>query len=983
MNTSSIKFLNLAIVCLLIFSSCGTKNSSSAGSSSSDKSTATGWEYNNYKNGGFEQVDKTEQETGPGLVLVEGGVFTMGSNEEDVMKDNNAGRKKTTVATFYMDETEVTNQHWLEYMYWMQRVYNKSYPHVYKKCLPDTLAWRKTLGYREKYVNYYLRHPSYRDYPVVGVSWLQANEFCKWRTDRVNEAILVREGIIQWHFADVYNNDVGAGNDVSYSDQTQSKPENMFSTENYLNGNYTIKDKGIKQDNLNDSDEKNPKYLSKNGKYIYEKDQKYDYNVGDNEAEIASNKTPEQKALDAAKEKFKAAKTNSQKAKANKVLNAARKANEAAKKAKASGQIAGQAADGKEIPRDPYQLTNYDPLYADLKKGEVICLGKRALKMEDGIILPNYRLPTEAEWEFAALGLIGNLDPDNMTDENIINRNLYPWNGHYVREDGKWAGAIQANFMRGKGDMMGMAGNHNDGADITTSVKEFLPNDYGLYHMAGNVSEWVMDVYRPRSSDNTDEFMPFRGNVYTTQLLKPNGLYDKPVKANENLYDVHGMKEFVNEFARVMYLATTKNAIDLDKKFSTNYNKPKASKIDFSYEESGDTVILKFDPAQLINLNKSSNSTNPIKWDLTKIDGAIEDKKSRLDKIDGDTIIKLITTTPSVYTVTLKLGTTELTKEIDTKGSLVNSTISRVKINSRQEKDKYKYNSPSLNFISSKGFTKNDSIQFAVLDDIIGILDTAIYLQNKGNETKASHYIEVALFGSYSKAINNILTVNDFREIQVDLKNNTVPFLGSAKIIVVGGDTTAKPIFGKGIKFSKEDADHYLAYRFNNYDQDPNITTWILTLRNGLTEFVTETKGKQRWRNVTVEENAGRLNYRKDDYRDQFDGDLESSIYYNDASKLNDIDNGKRDPKQVMYQSDFETYDLEGNPINTNGNPKTLISDKSRVYKGGSWADRTYWMGSGTRRFLDEDKTSDMIGFRCAMDRVGSSSPNSRSRNRR
>jgi formylglycine-generating enzyme required for sulfatase activity len=958
MNTSSIKFLNLAIVCLLIFSSCGTKNSSSAGSSSSDKSTATGWEYNNYKNGGFEQVDKTEQETGPGLVLVEGGVFTMGSNEEDVMKDNNAGRKKTTVATFYMDETEVTNQHWLEYMYWMQRVYNKSYPHVYKKCLPDTLAWRKTLGYREKYVNYYLRHPSYRDYPVVGVSWLQANEFCKWRTDRVNEAILVREGIIQWHFADVYNNDVGAGNNVSYSDNIQSKPENMFSTENYLNGNYTIKDKGVKQDNLNANNEKNPKYLSKNGKYIYEKDQKYDYNVAKESSQSAVTRPSAGTRPPAGKRK-----------------KAGKRPPAGTRPPAGSGQ-----AGNIEIPRDPYQLTNYDPLYADLKKGEVICLGKRALKMEDGIILPNYRLPTEAEWEFAALGLIGNLDPDNMTDENIINRNLYPWNGHYVREDGKWAGAIQANFMRGKGDMMGMAGNHNDGADITTSVKEFLPNDYGLYHMAGNVSEWVMDVYRPRSSDNTDEFMPFRGNVYTTQLLKPNGLYDKPVKANENLYDVHGMKEFVNEFARVMYLATTKNALDLDKKFSTNYNKPKASKIDFSYEESGDTVILKFDPAQLIDLNKSSNSTNPIKWDLTKIDGAIEDKKSRLDKIDGDTIIKLITTTPSVYTVTLKLGTTELTKEIDTKGSLVNSTISRVKINSRQEKDKYKYNSPSLNFISSKGFTKNDSIQFAVLDDIIGILDTAIYLQNKGNETKASHYIEVALFGSYAKANNNILTVNDFRKILINTKPD---FFGSAKIIGDGGDTIAKPIFGKGSKFSKEDADHYLAYRFNNYDQDPNITTWILTLRNGLTEFVTETKGKQRWRNVTVEENAGRLNYRKDDYRDQFDGDLESSIYYNDASKLNDIDNGKRDPKQVMYQSDFETYDLEGNLINTNGNPKTLISDKSRVYKGGSWADRTYWMGSGTRRFLDEDKTSDMIGFRCAMDRVGSSSPNSRSRNRR
>ena len=947
MNTTSIKFLNLAIVCLLIFSSCGTKNSRSTESSSNDKSTSTGWEYNNYKNGGFEQVDKTEQETGPGLVLVEGGVFTMGSNEEDVMKDNNAPRKKTTVATFYMDETEVTNQHWLEYMYWMKRVYNKSYPHVYKKCLPDTLAWRKTLGYREKYVNYYLRHPSYRDYPVVGVSWIQANEFCKWRTDRVNEAILVREGIIQWHFADVYNSDVDAGNNKTTEyNKMQSKPENMFSTENYLNGNYTVKNTGIEKDKLaeNEDGKDKDKYLDKNGKYKYEKEKKYSYNVGKEGPET-----------------------------------------------------------GTDIPRDPYQLTNYDPLYADLKKGEVICLGKRALKMEDGVLLPNYRLPTEAEWEFAALGLIGNLDPDNMSDENIINRNLYPWNGHYVREDdSKWAGAIQANFMRGKGDMMGMAGNHNDGADITTGVKAFLPNDYGLYHMAGNVSEWVMDVYRPLSFENTEEFMPFRGNVYTTQLLMPNGLYDKPIKANENLYDIHGMKEFVNEFARVMYLGATKESLDLNKKFSTNYGKTKTSKIDFSYDISGDTVILKIDPDQLENLNKSSNSKNAIKWDNSKIVGAKLDPTSTKDK-DGDTIIKLITSTPSVYTVTLKIGTTELIKEIDTKGPLVNSTRSKVKINSRQEKEKYKYDSPSLSYISSKGFTKNDSIQFEVLDDIISILDTAIFLQNKGNETKASHYIEVALFGSYSKADKTILSKNDFRgykgivsndeddEDDEDVKDE---FKGSVYLIKdidngedededEEGEDKGVAIFGSGIGFDKKNADHYLANRFNNYDQDPNITTWILTLRNGLTEFVTETKGKQRWRNVTVAETKDRLNYRKDDYRDQFDGDIESSIYYKDSTRLDEINKGKRDPNQVMYQSDFETYDLEGNLINSNGSPKTLISDKSRVYKGGSWADRTYWMGSGTRRFLDEDKTSDMIGFRCAMDRMGSSSPNESSRSRR
>ena len=150
-----------------------------------------------------------------------------------------------------------------------------------------------------------------------------------------------------------------------------------------------------------------------------------------------------------------------------------------------------------------------------------------------------------------------------------------------------------------------------------------------------------------------------------------------------------------------------------------------------------------------------------------------------------------------------------------------------------------------------------------------------------------------------------------------------------------------------------------------------------MTLRNGLTEFITETKGNQRWRNVTVEENAGRLNYRKDDYIDYLDGDLESSIYYNNQKRKDDINNGIRDSKQVMYQNQHENSNLNDVSINAgvSGWPTTLISDKSRVYKGGSWADRVYWLSAGNRRFLDEDKATATIGFRCAMDRVGSSRP--------
>jgi len=109
---------------------------------------------------------------------------------------------------------------------------------------------------------------------------------------------------------------------------------------------------------------------------------------------------------------------------------------------------------------------------------------------------------------------------------------------------------------------------------------------------------------------------------------------------------------------------------------------------------------------------------------------------------------------------------------------------------------------------------------------------------------------------------------------------------------------------------------------------------------------------------------------------------LESSIYYNNQQRKNEINDGKRDVKQVMYQSQHENKDFEYKNINAGvaGWPTTLISDKSRVYKGGSWADKTYWMSSGNRRFLDEDKSSDMIGFRCAMDRVGSTRPNKKKR---
>jgi hypothetical protein len=166
----------------------------------------------------------------------------------------------------------------------------------------------------------------------------------------------------------------------------------------------------------------------------------------------------------------------------------------------------------------------------------------RKVRVEDGIFLPRYRLPTESEWEFAAIGLIG-----NTYFERVTERRIYPWNGHWVRNpEDEWQGDMLANFMRGRGDYMGVSGHLNDNADVTSPVYSYWPNDYGLYNMAGNVSEWVLDVYRPSSTEDISDFRPFRGNVFKTKILNPTGAIDE--KYDATIYDVYGIEQYLVDF---------------------------------------------------------------------------------------------------------------------------------------------------------------------------------------------------------------------------------------------------------------------------------------------------------------------------------------------------------------------------------------------------------------------------------------------------
>ncbi len=377
--------LFVLVALLALGTSCSIIGKGKKGGGKSGRSTTTGWKYNDTEWGGFEKLNYQGQINAPNMVLIEGGTFTMGLTDEDVIGEWNNIPRRITVSSFYLDETEVPNIAWREYVYWLETRY-PTYPEEARGALPDQKVWYEELSYNDPFVENYFRHPAYDDYPVVGVTWEQVQNYCLWRTDRVNEMVLIERGVL--------------------NPTPDQKDADVFTTDTYLEGQY--------QGNVR-----------------------------------------------------------------------------------------------KNLP--------------DLRTG-----GERPVRYTDGILMPSFRLPTEAEWEYAALALQGNLE--NPKDELITDRRFYPWDGKTARyqKRNKNQGNMLANFKRGKGDYMGVAGNLNDKADIPVPVRSFIPNDFGLFNMAGNVSEWTMDVYRPLTSETLrdaehQDLNPHRGNIYKEKLMDEYG----------------------------------------------------------------------------------------------------------------------------------------------------------------------------------------------------------------------------------------------------------------------------------------------------------------------------------------------------------------------------------------------------------------------------------------------------------------------------
>ena len=354
-----------------------------------------------------------------GMTLVPGGSFIMGKSDDDLAGIHDAPTKTATVRAFYMDETEITNSEYRKFVYWVR----------------DSII-------------------------------------------RTKLAILADE------IGETPGN--GGIGEFAFRD---ADPDNMTVYEKYMYDNYSgLGPTGFEGRPLN----KKAKLIFDTSKYPDE----YYAEVMDTMYLSMEESYNGQRTWDVTKFKFKYTYMDIQKAAKNRNLK--RKdvlvTEEVQIYPDTTAWIRDFAYSYNEPMHNDYfwheAYGEYPVVGVSWKQANAFCnwrtLYKNAYQKKKGAQNVNsFRLPSEAEWEYAARGGLQGA--------------TFPWGGPYAKDD---RGCFLANFKPLRGDYAA------DMALYTVEAKSYEPNDYNLYNMAGNVSEWVHGSYDPASYEYMSTINP-------------------------------------------------------------------------------------------------------------------------------------------------------------------------------------------------------------------------------------------------------------------------------------------------------------------------------------------------------------------------------------------------------------------------------------------------------------------------------------------
>ena len=357
------------------------------------------------------------------MELIPSGSFVMGKSEEDMASALNAPTKTVTVKSFYMDNTEITNAEYRQYVNWVK----DSIVRVKLAVLADDLG----LTPEDEGIGLYAFKESdttdmtpYEKYKFYNAPTDPENPYAGYTLNRTEDIIWNTKDYPDEYYAEVMDQ-LYLSEEEAYNGQRSFRVKELKYTYNWLDTDAAI---AARSDNRKN-------YIRKEVAMVYPdttvwiKDFAYAYN---------------------------------------------------------------EPMHNDYFWHDAY--SDYPVVGVTWKQAQAFCHWRTKLKNDDQRVrgaqtVNPFRLPTEAEWEYAARG--------------GIKGGTYPWGGPYLLGDN---GCFMANFKPQRGDYA------SDTALYTVEAKSYAANDYNLYNMAGNVSEWTASSFDPGSYEYVSTMNPFAGD---------------------------------------------------------------------------------------------------------------------------------------------------------------------------------------------------------------------------------------------------------------------------------------------------------------------------------------------------------------------------------------------------------------------------------------------------------------------------------------